>query len=894
MLQKVRLVFFILFFSLFPFIQVQAQSAVEKGGKVILDLDTKNPDESGVSLSFSQQIANMVRVGAYFNEEYPGHMIFWDFTEDMRKFFPNLDGNELDNRVMFVRDAVRLYRFGRDLYERVKQKILLPEDPPLVYADEDYEIPQKRLYIESDDLVVVNDFKKVVSYSSEKKDLDAYAAKAQRERLSDKSDTSSPIKRINDMFAKVGWREFFFPTNFTSDPLTDGKGLGSWVVQDDVKVRLESEYSTVNFKNTQKALIHFYIPDDKVLRLDGEYAPTINLSGNNLASWRANLPIFDRVSLNGKSYIGRQGHVPLVFSFTVENSDKPLGLEAQIEAFLCSVDTCKKYLFAPKLFLENEFGYSSLAYNFIHQSFLRLPQHKLDSVHLLSLSSDENSSELRLRIKTDENPSQMDVLVSGNGFVSNQPPRLSVYGDIVEAFIPVPHTLFPLIGKSFEVIVKLSSDEAVQKTMVVESTPSFDILGSELSWGLILAALFGGFLLNFMPCVFPVLALKLMSIVRFGEAQREKIKRNFFYTTVGLFGAFSLLIFVLLVLKFSGAALGWGIQFQKPWFLVSMIFVVIVFEAYVLGFVNVFSWRFMNFSKSLSSSDKWHFILVGALLVLMSTPCMAPYLGTAIGFALGGSYWDIVLVLYAVALGLSLPYVFVLFVPDVVYLLPKPGKWMSRFELFMKIMLFLTLIWLFSVLAAQVSLFVVFRTLIYSLVFFLLLWLAHKSFLFLETISLPSSLRLKKKKQFGIFFVVVSAFLFCVSVWDVSKHFEHQIPASVASKIDTQKIRDLLAQGKSVLLKVDARWCLTCQFNDFTVLNTDYIQDKMKLKNMVVMTVDWTSYDSDILDFMKKYGRSGIPFYILFSSKFPNGMVLPEILTEQNFSAFLDSYSSSF
>ena len=178
MFKTIQKLLFLLFFLLALGSEAWAQPVSEVGKPVVLDLDETNPSGEVQNLSFPQQIANFVALGAYFDKEYPGYMISWDFTEDMRKFFPNLDGNELDNRVMAVRDAVRLYRYGRYWYDVIKQKLLLPEDPPLVAANDEYDLSSPETdYIESDEAVIIPDFKRIISYSSNPRDIKAYRAK---------------------------------------------------------------------------------------------------------------------------------------------------------------------------------------------------------------------------------------------------------------------------------------------------------------------------------------------------------------------------------------------------------------------------------------------------------------------------------------------------------------------------------------------------------------------------------------------------------------------------------------------------------------------------------------------------------------------------------------------
>ena len=207
----------------------------------------------------------------------------------------------------------------------------------------------------------------------------------------------------------------------------------------------------------------------------------------------------------------------------------------------------------------------------------------------------------------------------------------------------------------------------------------------------------------------------------------------------------------------------------------------------------------------------------------------------------------------------------------------------------------MTLLWLLSVLAAQISPHAFWRMVLYVFGFFLFLWGRHFLLRLLDKTPMPIALRHRKYRLFSRFFYLLAAVVFAMAMVDISSNFyqtqKAPLSSSSSDKIDFQKIQNYLDEGKTVLLKVDARWCLTCKFNDFTVLNTDYIQDKLKRHNIVLLSVDWSSYNSEVLDFMKKYGRSGVPFYVLFSPKLSQGIVLPEILTEKDFSSFLDDYT---
>ena len=324
----------------------------------------------------------------------------------------------------------------------------------------------------------------------------------------------------------------------------------------------------------------------------------------------------------------------------------------------------------------------------------------------------------------------------------------------------------------------------------------------------------------------------------------------------------------------------------------SMLLALCLFLAYIWGIYQFETPRFLR-QYAFGKNENFAAFVAGVVVVLMSTPCSAPYLATAVGFALTGTYLDIISIFSAIALGVALPYILVALFPVCVRLLPKPGRWMRKVENFMVLMLFLTMIWLLSILYGQVSSWCMVRIVFYLILFMVLLLYRHGFIVSLSKERMDKNLKAKIKLIWQVIFSLSFLGLFVVSLWDVKTDFDaktQEITQVKKSFIDMDDIKQKIGEGKTVIVSVDAKWCLTCRFNDLTVLNMPLLVQKMAAKNIELIRVDWTSYNPDIIRFMAKYGRSGVPFYVLFSRRVPEGMVLPEILTEKDFRSFLDSY----
>lgn len=862
------------------------QNKPPSGGRVILDLRSDTDD--GHEITLEEQAEAVMEVGRYFDEKYPGEAINGDLTEDVRRFFPSLKGQEVYDREMLVRDAVKFYRYFNKQYNEIKAALLLPEDPPLVLDEQDYEKPYTGEYIDSPDLVVIKDFKRVVSYSSEPRDFEAYEAKRQRE-LASQANKSSPIDQLADVFSKLELKKFLFYGIIYEDPLTKGAGNGAWVEKDGAKLRLISTWATVNGQREIRGALHFSLPPGEALALLGKNRPQLSFAGENLAGTEAFMPLPRRVVLGGKEYSGLSGNFALPLVFKLKNPDEPLVVAARAEVSLCTDDGCRRVVFEPELKLESGFGYRSTVDNFITQSFNALPQDKRDEAEIMSLSADKNEDglpELRLRLKTRVSPQDIDVMIDDDA-LAFLPPRISVTDDYVDVFLTAADKDAVLLGRTFALLVRLGDYAGIKTRLTAAEAPWLELVEIRLTAAMLLAAFVGGLLLNFMPCVFPVLALKLMSVSGYGSSSPAEVRRSFLYTVLGIFSAFAMLIVLLAALKAAGVALGWGIQFQNGWFLALMLFVLTLFAAQVMGLCTLAAPQWLQRLGIASGSGAFRAWFAGVATVLLSTPCTAPYLATAAGFALTGTNVEMTVVLTVIACGLALPYLLVWAFPSLAVLLPKPGKWMLHVQRFMLWLLLATILWLLSILYAQISGWAVFRQCLYLLSFLFLLAYRRKVAEILAAMRLEKEVKAAVEKLLSRISFILCWLLLLLSLWDVNRQFNRApLPAQPAAaqimtgqKIDDTRINALLDSGKSVLVSIDADWCLTCRYNEAVVLDNPLIKELLMRRNVEVITLDWTRDNPEILSFMSRYGRKGVPFYVLFTPRVRGGIVLPELLS---------------
>lgn len=387
-------------------------------------------------------------------------------------------------------------------------------------------------------------------------------------------------------------------------------------------------------------------------------------------------------------------------------------------------------------------------------------------------------------------------------------------------------------------------------------------------------ALLGGLILNFMPCVLPVLSLKIMSLIKQSKKNHMKqAKKGFFITGLGILFSFLLLALLTIILKESGQAFGWGIHFQNPHFLLFVFLVLVAFAASLCGIFEIDlpsglgTWLISHEGKG-----KIKDFLSGVFATLLATPCSAPFVGTALSFALARNIEDIILVFFFLGLGFASPYFLVASLPQSYIFLPKPGVWMVWVQTILGVFLAITALWIGWILSFHLPLWVLFLSTALALIALSLFWIKHH-----------------KKPNLKAWALATPLFLLA---WSLSWLIPHEPAADPAKKFasdsptldiwkpfDPDTIHALVKQGKSIFVDVTAEWCVTCAVNKNLVMNDSQITTLLARPDVVAMRADWTRQDPRITKFLQAYGRYGIPFNIIFGPQTPEGVPLPEILT---------------
>ncbi len=427
------------------------------------------------------------------------------------------------------------------------------------------------------------------------------------------------------------------------------------------------------------------------------------------------------------------------------------------------------------------------------------------------------------------------------------------------------------------------SEKAIEINVKVSTklNDSYSTGSSELSsiWLALLFSFLGGMILNLMPCVLPVLSIKILGFVQNAQAKDAKPWKHGLLYGAGVLTSFWVLAATLLLLRAGGEQLGWGFQLQSPEFIIILSIFMFLFSLSMFGVFEIGTSLTTIEGKTQKHNGWFGAFLSGVTATVVATPCTAPFMGSALGFALTQPVWASMLIFTMLGIGMALPFILFSSIPALLKFIPKPGRWMESLKQFMGFLLAATVVWLLWVLGIQlgVSLIIV--------VLFSLLFIAVGAWIYGRwgTINMPKKTRIRAYILAAVFIVSsASAALQSIEKYGTPSG---NMPTSDEEGIHWQVfseevLNDLLNQGRPVFVDFTAAWCLTCQVNEQVAFSDQTVIKKFKESNIAVLKADWTSKDESITKALAKFGRNSVPLYVLYSgSKNAQAKLLPEIIT---------------
>ena len=560
--------------------------------------------------------------------------------------------------------------------------------------------------------------------------------------------------------------------------------------------------------------IYWRSPGDAGLPPELDFSKTPSVLGHHL-----DFPAPKRFSILGFDSFGYADHVIYPLRLSIAPQSQGITIAAQFDGLVCK-DVCIPLREMLTLSLPKGQAAASGFARDIAQYMANVPrQSTAVGVALKAVYLD--GDDLVLPFQHPENQpiaAPEDILIeaaSGYAFAlpqwQNNTARIAISGK------PAPD----LSGENITVTV-VAKGWLLESPAMIKPLPAGMVSSAGASvltglFAMMAIAFLGGLILNVMPCVLPVISLKLGTVMGMGHQPLGQVRLSFLMTAAGVITSFMLLGAGLLALRQAGVAIGWGIQFQNPIFLGFAASAIALFGLVMLDVINLPVPQFIqNLGQGMGKGGEGpNFagdFLSGALATLLATPCSAPFVGTAIAFALTATPLEMMVIFLAMGIGLAMPWLVIAAIPRLAVLLPKPGPWFKNLKQILAAGLFLTAAWLISILV---------------------------------TVTVGAS-----------------------STEDGWRQWQPKLAEELAQN------------GQVVFVDVTADWCLTCKANKALVLNTDEMKYAFSDKNVVLLKADWTTPDDDITSYLASFGRYGIPFNIVYGPSQPDGIILPELLTK--------------
>ena len=588
-------------------------------------------------------------------------------------------------------------------------------------------------------------------------------------------------------------------------------------------------------------------------------------NSTNIKSLEISWPTPEQFEILGLQSVGYNNHVIFPLQLTLEDFSQPTSVVLDVTYLTCK-DICIPGSAHLKLFIP--VGKGSLtahSYN-IEKSLSQLPERNLQISFLknIDIQAYTNEKNVSFVVKAEakeifENPKVF--LHTDFGLPVIEPIiSLSTNSKNLEAIFNFNKELINIKQFDTQFLITDHNRSFLFTAPIKLETSNFSKYPIPSLFSIIMIALMGGLILNGMPCVLPVLSIKLLSMLQRIE-RPSSIRKSFMVTSLGIVFSFGLLAFFTVLLRHLGVSVGWGMQFQQPIFLMIIAFILAFFSINLFGLFEIPIPRFMNIGiiNQLQENNFTRDFFNGFFATLMATPCSAPFVGTALTFAFTQSSMVMIIIFVAMGFGMALPYLLVSLFPQLIKFFPQPGPWMKYLKYFLGCLLLATLVWIGNVLLNHFNYYFITVSIILLVSYMLLIYLfKHKTFIFIVTSVVFFSL-----PNFAVFK--------SVNLKDDPEWLD----------LTTINLKQLISQNDIVFVDITADWCATCQFNKINVLQKKSIQDLFSNNNVVKVRGDWTKPNSAIESFLQQYQRFGIPFNVVYSKNNPQEIILSELLSEK-------------
>lgn len=834
--------------------------------------------------NFGYTINQIVETAKFFDEKYPEEKINEDMTDDIKALFPQMSPQQIIDFQHNVREWLSFYRYVKGMYNEYKEKLLTPDEPPIIVSDDQYYNPSREAdYISQDNnVVILTDIKTIVPYSGNRKDVESAEAKMLRD--DDSAERKGDFDELKYIVSRTKLAEIPFYDVLYHSPLTGRKGIGSWQTKNDIRTRIITFRTGTRDPGKIMGVVNVLLPKNKfIIANDGRHhKPMVSFKNSeNLRNWNISYPIPTRLNddknTDWTAYINE---LAIPVNFYVDDHNRPLVLRSEITLDICDADLyCYTEKFNPQLTLKSEYTRKSSVSSFVEQQHYFAPTETskkliINSIKIHDLPNAGNFLEVKLTSKT--KISSFNIFIDSPDNIVFQAPKVLIDGkNIIARFMPVDADTI-LKDKTFEISANLNNHFVIRRAIFPTSQNSTNNNASQSLSDIWPLAVLCALLLYLSPFVFLILGIKILSLNEYGARRPQTVVTDCRYTIAGIFIGTFILNLCLIGLKYFGVPLIWGIQLGNILFIITILYYLIILI-----------WHTNN-SSSKTQKPKLKFLKSGLLIVLMVAITNIPFLTFPLAYAATADTFEINTILFLTFLGLSAPFIIIGAFPQLIIFAPAPGNWIKSFKRILNLIFFIALLLLIFIITAQTSGSYTIRLLFYTILAFIFIWIDSIN-QGLPYSEIDVSKRNNARRIISFMLTGLAATMYVIALLDGSYSFRrhHQMTDTSLNNLSNDEIQNHIKQGHTVLINVSADWCLTCRYNDLK-LSSDSLKEIFNTHNVKFIK---TRLNNNAIDLMKKYQRHELPFNILYSPLIPDGFVLPKIINENEIKELISNFT---
>ncbi|MGM7448182.1 suppressor for copper-sensitivity B [Idiomarina loihiensis] len=663
---------------------------------------------------------------------------------------------------------------------------------------------------------------------------------------------------------------------YSAQSLAETPSTG-WLSHEDhppvsVKLELTGHYEAE--RNLLPALLHVELDEGwkTYWRSPGEggIPPTFDWAKSaNINDIEWHWPVPSRYSIQGIDTVGYQGSLTFPLMVQLSPDARQANISGTLTMSSCTtVCVLTDYPIDVHVDLDTLTVDSDRAFAF-NQATGKVPR-EYDSNNVKQAIWSDANQRVQLTIERDSGWQNPQLFIHSNdetlADAEFSSPDIQVESNSLTANVDVSHWL-DLPDLNGAELIATVSDEKFAAEYKIQLTAGTIANNAPPLWAILLMALAGGLILNIMPCVLPVLGLKVQSLMLSGVQEPKVVRKQFFASSLGIISSFLVIALGLMALRWSGGSVGWGIQFQNPYFIAALVAITWLFALNLMGAFEFKLPSSLSTSAATAGDDsyKGHF-LQGMLATFLATPCTAPFLGTAVAFALAAESSVILLIFAALGVGMALPWLLIAVFPRTAKLLPKPGRWMQWVKPIFATMMLATTVWLTTLLKNFIS----------NEVF-----LALTVGLSVLTLVIIGKVHGRKALILSIGGFLVLAAIVGTTLILTADRWVNKLPQDHHwQPLTQQRIDEAVASGQTVFVDVTADWCVTCQANKVGVLLQDPVFTALGQEHVTRLRGDWTKANERITQYLKANNTFGVPFNKVYGPGAPDGITLPVVLSK--------------